>query len=108
MNKYGSIITIISQESRSIANLTLQHTQDAVPKNDNTALSLSKHSQNYITPGNNIILNKTPERIQDQVIINNNSISPMIKDRMDMLKKNTRNNHRKLRSNKVDKNNLNT
>ena len=51
MNKYGNRTTIpTSQECRGIASLTLQRTQDATPKNYNTAPSPSKYSQDYITP----------------------------------------------------------
>ena len=104
MNKYESRTTIpASQQCGGVAPLTLE-TKGIAPKNDNIVPCPSKHSQDCIKLENNILLNKTPERTQDQIIINNNNISPLIIDRIGMLIKNTRQNERILRSNKINKN----
>ena len=104
INKYEARTTIpTSQQCRGIAPLNLV-TQGTAPKNDNIAKSPPKHSQDCKKLENNILLNKTPERTRDQVIINNNNISPLIIDRIGMLINNTRQNERILRSNKINKN----
>ena len=75
-----------------------------MPINDNTAPSVPELSELQTPVGNENLLNKTPNRIQEQTNVNNNNISIVTVDEIDILISNSRLDHRKLRSNKIYKN----
>ena len=56
MNNCQNKNIFTSEECKGITALTQAHFQDAAPKNENTAPSTSKPSQDYIAPRNNIFI----------------------------------------------------